>query len=115
MNNILSRRNFIKLATAVSAGSLCQPLLAYSLVLPQLESRAIFDEGLNWVTKESANRLLGRIKKAGYNVFMPCIWHGMGTTWPSNLAPWTSQTPHISGFDPLDNLIKLADSYDIEI
>ncbi|MBI3802944.1 MAG: family 10 glycosylhydrolase [Nitrospirae bacterium] len=114
-NKKFSRRQFIQMSTLVAAGSFCRPLMSMAQTLPTLESRAIFDEGLNWVTNASAVRLLDRIKKAGFNVFMPCVWHGMGTTWPSSLAPWTTQTPRIAGFDPLDNLIKLADGYDIEI
>lgn len=115
MNKTFSRRNFIKLATAVTASSLCRPLFAYSQSLPQFESRAIMDEGLNWVTNESANKLLSRIKKAGFNVFIPCVWHGRGTIWPSSLAPWDSRSARVAGFDPLDNLIKLAADYEIEV
>lgn len=109
-----SRRQFIKLTAALSAGSLCQPLMSMAAV-PLLESRAIWDEGLNWVTKASAVRLLDRIKRAGFNVFVPNVWHGSGTVWPSSLAPWDTRNVRVPGFDPLENLVMLAEGYNIEI
>jgi Glycosyl hydrolase-like 10 len=79
------------------------------------ESRAIFDEGLNWASKDSAEVVCERIVRAGFNVFMPCVWHGRGTIWPSNLAPWDSHAAQIPGFDPLGNLIEVAGRFDLEI
>lgn len=112
---IFSRRKFIKLTAAFAAGSLLKPWLALSSGVSLFESRAIFDEGLAWITKDSAEKLLTRIKKAGFNVFVPCVWHGRGTIWPSDLAPWDTRKVRIPGFDPLENLIKLAEKYEIEI
>jgi len=79
------------------------------------ESRAIFDEGLNWASKDSAEFVCERIAKAGFNVFMPCVWHGRGTIWPSNLAPWDSDATQVPGFDPLGNLIEVARRFDLEV
>ncbi len=79
------------------------------------ESRAIFDEGLNWASKESAEVVCERIARAGFNVFMPCVWHGRGTIWPSSLAPWDSDATSIPGFDPLSHLIEVARRFDLEI
>ena len=79
------------------------------------ESRAIFDEGLNWASKSSAEIVCERIARAGFNVFMPCVWHGRGTIWPSKLAPWDSAAAHIPGFDPLGHLIEVARRFDVEI
>lgn len=110
-----SRRQFIKLTTALAASSLCRPVMGIATEVPLLESRAIWDEGLNWVTKESAIKLLDRIKRAGFNVFVPNVWHGRGTNWPSTLAPWDNRKTPIPGFDPLENLVKLAESYEIEV
>ncbi|MCG3110236.1 MAG: family 10 glycosylhydrolase [Candidatus Manganitrophus sp. SB1] len=110
-----SRRKFIKLTAAFAAGSLLKPWLALSSGVSLFESRAIFDEGLAWITKDSAEKLLTRIKKAGFNVFVPCVWHGRGTIWPSDLAPWDTRKVRVPGFDPLENLIKLAEKYEIEI
>lgn len=110
-----SRRQFLKLTTALAAGSFCRPFIGMAADVPLLESRAIWDEGLNWVTKASAVKLLDRIKRAGFNVFVPNVWHGSGTIWPSSLAPWDTRNVRIPGFDPLENLVTLADGYDIEI
>lgn len=99
----------------MAAGSVCRPLMTMAADVPLLESRAIFDEGLSWVTKESAIRVLDRIKRAGFNVFVPNVWHGSGTLWASGLAPWDTRNVPIPGFDPLDNLIRVAETYDIEI
>lgn len=79
------------------------------------ESRAIFDEGLNWASKDSAEVVCERIARAGFNVFMPCVWHGRGTIWPSNLAPWDSDATQVPGFDPLGNLIEVARRFDLEV
>lgn len=108
-----SRRQFMKLTSALAVDYLCEPLL--SALNDMLESRAVLDEGLNWVTKSSADHLLKRIKKAGFNVFIPCVWHGRGAVWPSDLAPWDSHHKRLPGFDPLENLIKQAERYEIEV
>ena len=79
------------------------------------ESRAILDEGLNWVTKDSAERVCARIARAGFNVFIPCVWHGRGAVWPSKLAPWDSHNVRAQGFDPLGNLLQTAERYQIEV
>lgn len=81
------------------------------------ESRAILDERFNWLTKKDADNTLQRIKKAGFNVFIPCIWHGRGVTWPSDLAPkeplWENK--YNPDFDPLRYLITRAHQMDIEV
>ena len=81
------------------------------------ESRMIFDEGFNWITQEGADRLLDRIEKAGFNVLVPSVWHGRGTSWPSELAPagvqWTKH--YREGFDPLSYLITKAHKMGIEV
>ena len=82
---------------------------------PGGESRAIFDEGLNWASRSSAEIVCERIARAGFNVFMPCVWHGRGTIWPSNLAPWDSDATFVPGFDPLAHLIEAARRFDIEV
>lgn len=114
MQIVISRRHFLKLAAA-TVGSLYASWPALSSTTPMLESRAILDEGVHWFTKDSAEVLLDRIKRAGFNVFMPCVWHGRGTRWPSKLAPWDLTTKNIPGFDPLENLILRAQQYEIEI
>lgn len=113
-----SRRQFMKVMAAVAVSSLGNPVSALSQISSNpltLESRAIFDEGLNWWSVAGAEKVLQRIKKAGFNVFMPCVWHGRGTIWPSNLAPWDSANTQVPGYDPLANLMTQAAKYEIEI
>lgn len=91
--------------------------LAMSADAPFLGKRAIFDEGLGWATREGADRTLDRIRKAGFNVYVPCVWHGRGTSWPSKLAPWDpflKEQPK-AGYDPLRYLIGKAHEMGIEV
>ncbi len=71
------------------------------------ETRAIFDEGLGWITEEGARKTIQRIKKAGFNVYIPCVWHGRGTRYPSTLAPIDVRIKSTSE-DPLHRLIKIS-------
>ncbi|MCS6293009.1 MAG: family 10 glycosylhydrolase [Nitrospira sp.] len=114
MTNI-SRRSFFKIASVLTASRFFTPAPSYSQTPVQEESRAIFDEGLNWTSKAAAEIVCDRIRRAGFNVFVPCVWHGRGTAWPSSLAPWDHKLAYIPGFDPLDNLIQTAKGYDIEV
>lgn len=78
-----------------------------------LETRAIFDEGLHWITESGARNAIQRIKKAGFNVFVPCVWHGSGTSYPSSVAPpvqWYTLDP-----DPLKRLITIAHENGIQV
>ncbi|MBA2346748.1 MAG: family 10 glycosylhydrolase [Solirubrobacterales bacterium] len=116
----ISRRQLIRLGIACAGASLFPKFIIPSQAHTTRESRAIFDESLSWITEGSAENLCQRIKRAGFNVFMPNVWHGRGTSWPSNLAPWdrhrlgkmAKQTP---GFDPLTTLITTAQRYEIEV
>ena len=114
-NHHISRRQLLKVASALSLFALSNPGRVYPQQTPGSESRAILDEGLNWVTAASAENLCQRIKRAGFNVFIPCIWHGRGTTWPSVLAPWDSNNKRVLQFDPLENLLQTARRYEIEV
>ncbi len=84
------------------------------------ENRVIFDEGLDWVTETGAHNLCARIKRAGFNVLVVCVWHGRGTRWPSSIAPWDNdrlealalRTP---SFDPLATLLRVAEQYELEV
>jgi hypothetical protein len=79
--------------------------------------RAIFDEGSGWATREGADRTIERIKRAGFNVYVPCVWHGRGTKWPSRLAPWDPDLRGQSkqGHDSLRYLIGKAHEAGIEV
>jgi hypothetical protein len=116
----VSRRNFVKFA-ALCAGAVLLP--AYDgpgFAQETYESRAMFDESLNWITPPAAEKMCERIKRAGFNVLMPSVWHGRGTSWPSGMAPWDSDrladiAKSNPGFDPLDHLIQAARRYEIEV
>lgn len=83
-----------------------------------LESRVIFDEDLHWAySKESADKILSRVKAAGFNVYVPCVWHGRGTHYPSPVTKPDErlQAAIDGGYDPLAYLIEKAHELGIEI
>lgn len=110
-----SRRQFLKLLAVGGAVPLVRLGPSWAAVKVEAESRTIQDEGLNWASNESAEILCARIARAGFNVFIPCIWHGRGTIWPSKLAPWDSAAMHVEGSDPLKYLFRVAPRYGIEV
>jgi len=120
-NRQVTRRQFLRYASALAAFSVstqftgCASTVAWADGPMEQESRAILDEGLNWVTKDKAETVCARIARAGFNVFIPCVWHGRGTIWPSKLAPWDSHNVRAQGFDPLGNLLQTAERYHIEV
>jgi len=84
------------------------------------ESRLILDEGWKWIgdgqttidTRRGTHVVLSRIKEAGFNVFVPLVWGGGGTAWPSDLSPWAGRwVDH----DPFGHLVNQAPDYGIEI
>lgn len=111
----VSRRTLLKMASAAAVSNLLNPSLVFPQKTPLQESRAIFDEGLNWTSKSAAELLCDRIRRAGFNVFIPCVWHGRGTAWPSSLAPRDHKLAYIPRFDPLETLIQTAQRYEIEV
>ena len=98
--------------------------LAFSQETPQQSpspfagKRAILDGDIPlWTNKEYVDRALTRIKEAGFNVYMPTVWQGRGTTWPSKYAPWDRKLvdrPKMN-FDPLRYLIQKAHELGIEV
>jgi uncharacterized lipoprotein YddW (UPF0748 family) len=85
---MLSRRKFFQVALAGATSSLMPSNWSMGSTEEPLESRAIFDESLSWITEVAAHNVCQRIKRAGFNVLMPNVWHGRGTAWPSSLAQW---------------------------
>jgi uncharacterized lipoprotein YddW (UPF0748 family) len=80
--------------------------------------RVILDETFQfWTTPEAADRTLSRIKEAGFNVYVPVVWYGAGTTWPSARAPWDANlsVQAAAGVDPLRYVIEKAHSMGIEV
>ena len=85
-----------------------------------LESRALLDEWHRWATREGAEKYIDKLVRAGFNVYIPCIWHGRGVTWPSKLAPMADAVKKMiadepEGFDPLANLIRVAHARGVEV
>ncbi len=81
-----------------------------------LESRALLDEGSGWVDKDAADERVAKMKRAGFNVYIPCVWHGRGTWWPSQLAaPEGSLADRMEDRDPLEYLISQCHAAGIEV
>lgn len=78
------------------------------------ETRAIYDEGTEWMSESGALNIIKRIKEAGFNVYIPCIWHGRGTRYPSSLAPPEKNIIFLHD-DPLERLIAIAHKNSIEV
>lgn len=77
------------------------------------ETRAILDEGSGWHSEKEAERIIERIKKAGFNVYIPCVWHGAGTRFPSEYA--ATESGATFKVDPLKRLIEIAHRNGIEV
>jgi len=85
---------------------------------PFAGKRAILDGDIPyWADKEYVDRTLERIKSTGFNVYMPTVWQGRGTAWPSRHAPWDTQLKDQpkTNFDPLKYLIDKAHQMGIEV
>jgi len=83
-----------------------------------LERRVLFDEDMEWATSPRAvDRILSRAKKAGFNVYIPCVWHGEWTCFPSRHATMHPglRRAFKTGHDPLAYLISKAHSEGIEV
>ncbi|MBM4045461.1 MAG: hypothetical protein FJ279_10120 [Planctomycetes bacterium] len=81
------------------------------------ESRIILDEGAAFLKDPGA--VLDRITSAGFNVYMPCIWHGRGTVYSSSVAV---PEPRFAALrqakptaDPLRDLIAEAHKRGVEV
>ncbi len=82
------------------------------------EFRALFDEDFFWLSKEGAEQLVKKAKNSGFNVIIPCVWHGRGVSWPSKLAarePKWKRHMRYKNPDPLRYLIKIAHENKIEV
>ncbi len=80
-----------------------------------LQSRMILDESGKFITEQ--DRLLDRIARAGFNAFMPCVWHGRGALYRSDMtAVDPGFAAHFAdGKDPLAELIRKAHARGIEV
>lgn len=83
-----------------------------------IQRRAVFDEDIGWaLSRGETDRILSRVSRAGFNVYIPCVWHGKGAHFPSHLA---KPDPRLrrrieSGDDPLAYLVRKAHSMGIEV
>ena len=86
---------------------------------PAYESRVMFDEDMHWATsKEATDKILIKIKSAGFNVYVPCVWHGGGALYPTNVAPVDRRLARRIFYreeDPLAYLIQRAHEMGIEV
>jgi len=83
-----------------------------------IETRAIFDEDILWATSRAeTDKILTRIKRAGFNVYVPCIWHGKTAYFKSSIAKYDERLRRRieTGDDPLAYLIEKAHSVGIEV
>jgi hypothetical protein len=88
------------------------PQVAEDGAVPQ--TRAMFDEGIGWQTESGAREIIRRIKKAGFNVYVPCVWHGNGARYPTAYT-LTERNSRSSGADPLGRLISIAHENGIQV
>jgi uncharacterized lipoprotein YddW (UPF0748 family) len=79
-------------------------------------TRAIFDEGLYWAgSVEEVAKVLDRVESAGFNTYIPCVWHGQGAMWPSRVAPVWDANPAVANSDRLRAFVELAKARQIDV
>ncbi|MFY9268454.1 MAG: family 10 glycosylhydrolase, partial [Candidatus Manganitrophaceae bacterium] len=82
-----------------------------------LESRMIADEAPYFLLEGGTNAVLDKITQAGFNVYMPCVWHGRGAIYRSGTSILDRQyASKFSGtLDPFAELIEAAHARGIEV
>jgi len=89
-----------------------------ALAAPQSEARMIFHEDIDWaLSRKKTDAIIAKVKAAGFNVFMPCVWYGPGARFPSAVAPMDRRlVSQVSDkFDPFAYLIEQAHNAGIEV
>lgn len=81
-----------------------------------LESRAIHDMGCRFLT-EGAEAVLGRLKRAGFNVYLLTAWHGRGAIYRSQT---TRVEPRFAAYfkgtaDPTAEMIRKAHAAGLQV
>jgi len=82
------------------------------------EARVIFDESSDWaLSRNNTDEILGRISAAGFNVYIPCVWHGRGTYYPTAVGHVNRRIQQRidGGDDPLLYLVRKAHGLGIEV
>lgn len=80
--------------------------------------RAMLDADIDrWTDRDQIDLRLKRVKEAGFNVYVPTVWQGRGTTWPSKYAQWDPTVGNRSRdrFDPLAYVIAKAHEMGLEV
>ncbi|ROS05049.1 glycosyl hydrolase family 10 [Sinobacterium caligoides] len=82
-----------------------------------LGPRVLFDEDFFWVTKEGADKLVETAKASGFNIIVPCVWHGRGASWDSSIIGKDAKLKEVDlkRHDALSYLISIAHKNDIEV
>src|SRR3569623_672445 len=83
-----------------------------------LESRVMLDEDMHWAySPAEADAFLKRIKAAGFYVYIPCIYNGGGSWYPTKLlAPDAKLAARLKQQpDPLAYLLEQAHTMGIEV
>jgi uncharacterized lipoprotein YddW (UPF0748 family) len=82
------------------------------------ERRVIQDEDTGWSSsKLEMQKRIRRIKAAGFNVYMPCVWDGAHAFYSASMGPVspTIRDAADSRYDPLAYLIALAHAAGITV
>lgn len=85
-----------------------------------LESRAVFDEGSFYMTsRQEIDALVGRIRDAGFNVIITCVWHGRGAEYTTAAARMSSRYQQFlkehPNYDPYAYFIGKAHEQGIQV
>lgn len=85
--------------------------------VPTVQNRALFDESAEWALSEAhMQKLLNRMQRAGLNIYIPNVWHGHGTHYPTSVTDMDPAVRKISRtVDPLLILIQAAHGKGIEV
>lgn len=78
---------------------------------PRRETRAMFDEDTHWVaSRAETDQTLRRVKQAGFNAYVPCIWNGAQAEFDTHALPVSSAFSEraAKNDDPLDYLMAAA-------
>lgn len=91
---------------------------SYSISAPNSARLVMFDESLEWATSRAAtDSIIAQLVAGGIDVYVPCVWHGRGTYYPSPVAdPDTRIAGRLAqGEDPLKYLVDQAHKHGIAI
>jgi len=83
-----------------------------------MESRALLDEGLPWANPENIPTIVDKIKRAGFNVYIPCVWHGRGARYPHEteaMEGGLGEAYAAMDVDPFAELVRQCHDAGIEV